>query len=140
MTDNVLSMIDAHPQGVGGMDKAKLAECIQACFECAQTCTACANACLSEDMAAELTARIRTNLDCVDACVASGKILSRHRGRDEQVARVMVEACRAACRACADECAGHASMHKHCEVCAEACHRCEQACTDLLSALGGDTP
>jgi hypothetical protein len=135
MTNNVLSMIDAHPQGAVGLDKAKLAECIQACFECAQTCTACADACLNEDMAAELADCIRTNLDCVDICVAAGKILSRHRGRDGQVARTVVEACQAACSACANDCARHASMHKHCEVCAEALRRCEQACTNLLAAL-----
>lgn len=135
MTDNVLSMIYAHSQGAGGLDKAKLAECIQACFECAQTCTACAVACLSEDMAAELTACIRANLDCVDACAATGKFLSRHRSGKDPVARTVVEACRAASTSCSAECVQHASMHGRCATCAEACRRCEQACTDLLTAL-----
>jgi hypothetical protein len=34
-------MLDTYPKDLGGVDKEKLAECIQACFECAQTCTAC---------------------------------------------------------------------------------------------------
>ena len=60
---HVQSMLDAYPKDVAGIDKAKLVECIQACFDCAQTCTACADACLNEDMVAELTKCIRTNLD-----------------------------------------------------------------------------
>lgn len=140
MTTNVQSMIDARAQGAPELDKATLAECIQACFECAQTCTACADACLSEDTAAQLAACIRTSLDCVDACVATGKILSRHQGRDGQVTRAVVEACRAACTACADECAGRGSMHQHCQACADASRRCEQACNHLLAALGQVTP
>ena len=109
----VQSMLDANPHGPGSLDKAKLVECIQACFECAQTCTACA-----------------------DVCVAVGKILSRHPDHNADMTRAVLEACRTACRACADECGRHASMHRHCGECAEACRRCEQACADLLASMG----
>ena len=68
MTHHVTSMLDTYPKDLGGVDKEKLAECIEACFECAQTCTACADACLSEDVVAELTKCIRTDLDCADIC------------------------------------------------------------------------
>ena len=129
-------MSHAHPEGLGSIDKAKLAECIQACFECAQTCSACADACLSEEMAAQLTKCIRTNLDCVDMCVATGKILSRDAGQHPDITHAVLRACRTVCKACADECGQHASMRRHCEMCAEACRRCEQACTDLLASLG----
>lgn len=132
----VQSMLDANPHGPGSLDKAKLVECIQACFECAQTCTACADACLSEEMVAELTSCIRTNLDCVDVCVATGKILSRHPDHNADMTRAVLEACRTASRACADECGQHASMHRHCGECAEACRRCEQACAGLLASMG----
>lgn len=67
-------MLEAYPKDLGNIDKEKLAECIAACFECAQICTACADACLSEDMVAELTKCIRTDLDCAD-------IRRRHRER-----------------------------------------------------------
>lgn len=60
----VEQMLDTYPKDLGGIDRAKLTECIQACFECAQTCTACADACLSEDKVADLTQCIRANLDC----------------------------------------------------------------------------
>lgn len=133
---HVQSMLDAYPKGLADIDKPNLANCIQSCFECAQTCTACADACLSEDMVAELTKCIRTNLDCADLCVVAGSILSRHTGDDPEINRAVLEACRTACRACAEECGRHSSMHEHCRLCAEACRRCEQACAELLTSLG----
>lgn len=128
-------MLDAHPGGLGGVDKDKLAECIAACFECAQVCTACADACLSEDMVAELVTCIRTDLDCADICTATGKALSRRTGPDTEMARALLEACATACRVCGDECAQHADMHEHCRICADACRRCEEACRALIAAL-----
>ena len=124
---HVQSMLDAYPKDLGSIDKAKLVECIKACFDCAQTCTACADACLSEDMVAELTKCIRTSLDCVDICAAAGKILSRRAGFDATITRAVLEACHTACKARAEEVGKHASMHRHCDVCVEACRRCEQA-------------
>jgi hypothetical protein len=109
----------------------------QAGFECAQRCTACAEACLSEDMVAGLTDCIRTSLDCVDVCVITGKILSRHGSYDTDLTRAVMETCRTACKVCADECGRRASMHRHCHLCADACRRCEQACADLLLGLRG---
>ncbi|MFF0942817.1 four-helix bundle copper-binding protein [Kocuria sp. CPCC 205300] len=133
---HVTSMLETYPKDLGGVDQQKLAECISACFECAQTCTACADACLSEDMVAELTKCIRTNLDCADICATTGNVLSRHTGYDADLTRTVLQACQAACKACGDECAQHAEMHEHCRVCAAACRRCEQACADLISSLG----
>jgi hypothetical protein len=132
---HIRAMIDAHPKGLDEFNKAKLAECISACFECAQTCTACADACLSEETVAELVTCIGTDLDCADICATTGNVLSRHAGYNGGVTRALLEACRAACKACAEECDKHADMHDHCQVCAEACRRCEQACADLLTSL-----
>lgn len=129
-------MLQTYPKDLGGIDQDKLRACIEACFECAQACTACADACLSEDMVAELTTCIRTNLDCADQCDTTGRVLSRHTGYDANLTRAVLQACAAACKACGDECAAHAEMHEHCRVCAEACRRCEQACQDLLASLG----
>ncbi len=91
--------------------------------------------CLSEDMVADLSTCIRTNLDCADVCDATGRVLSRHTGYDPDVTRAVLQACAAACNACGEECEGHASMHQHCRVCAESCRRCEQACRDLIGSL-----
>ena len=38
-------MLDAYPADLGGVDRARLAACIEACVDCAQACTACADAC-----------------------------------------------------------------------------------------------
>ncbi len=129
-------MLEAYPKDVGGLDRRTLQECIEACYQCAQACTACAHACLSEDMVADLTKCIRSNLDCADICDATGRVLSRHTGYDADLTRVLLEACVAACRACGDECASHAEMHDHCRICAESCRRCEQACRNLMGAQG----
>jgi hypothetical protein len=136
MTDPVQGMLETYPKDLGGIDREKLAECIEACFTCAQTCTACADACLSEDMVADLTTCIRTNLDCADICSATGNVLSRHTGYDANITQKVLEACRTVCGSCADECGQHAEMHEHCRICAEACRRCERACAELLGVLG----
>lgn len=129
-------MLDAYPADLGGVDKDRLSACIEACVEGAQACTACADACLSEDMVAELTTCIRTDLDCADVCEVTGRVLSRHTGYDANLTRAVLEACAAACKACGDECESHASMHEHCRVCAQACRRCEQACRGLITSMG----
>ena len=129
------AMLDTYPADLGGVDTTALAACIDACVDCAQACTACADACLSEDMVAELTKCIRTNLDCADICDATGRVLSRHTGYDANLTRAVLQTCAQACQSCGNECAEHTQM-RHCQVCAEACRRCEQACRQLLDALG----
>src|SRR4249920_2387378 len=132
----VLEMLESYPKYLGGFDRAKLAECIEACFECAQVCTACADACLAEDMVSELVHCIRTDLDCAQICATTGSVLSRHTGSDASLTEALLEACRVACRICGNDCASHADMHEHCRICAETCRRCEVACAALLSDLG----
>jgi hypothetical protein len=129
-------MLDAYPADLGGIDKARLADCIEACVNCAQTCTACADACLSEEMVDQLRKCIRTNLDCADICHTTGQILSRHTGYDANLTRAVLQACITACRTCGDECTLHAEMHEHCRICADACRTCADACSQLLDALG----
>ena len=86
---HVTAMLDAYPKDLGNIDRQKLADCIHACFACGETCTACADACLSEDMVAELTKCIRTNLDCADICTTTGAVLSRHTGYDANITRAI---------------------------------------------------
>lgn len=131
----VSEMLNAYPKDLGDVDKGKLSACIEACLACSQACTACADACLGEDMVPAMTTCIRANLDCSDVCTATLNVLSRHTGYDANVTRSVLDACRTACKACGDECKKHTAMD-HCRVCGESCRRCEQACTDLLSALG----
>lgn len=131
-----MRMIEAHPAALAGIDTDRLAECIAACFECTQICTGCADACLAEDTVAELTTRIRTDLDCADLCVTTGRVLTRRTGADARVTGAALDACATACEVCADECDRHARVHEHCRICAEVCRRCSHACRDLLGSLG----
>ena len=92
--------------------------------------------CLSEDMVAELTKCIRTNLDCADICTTTGAVLP---GTPAMRPTSPVPSWRSAVspvQAAGTECEAHADMHEHCRICAEACRRCEAACVDLLGSLG----
>jgi hypothetical protein len=129
-----MPMLETYPKSIN-LDRAGLARAIDTLIACGQACTACADACLSEDMVAELTTCIRTDLDCADICAATARVLSRHTGYDATISRTLLTACAAACKSCGDECARHAEMHEHCRICAEACRACEQACRDLLASM-----
>ncbi|MEU2661366.1 four-helix bundle copper-binding protein [Micromonospora sp. DT46] len=134
MPSTTMPMLETYPKSIN-LDRAKLAAVVEALNTCAQACTACADACLSEDMVAELTKCVRTNLDCADICTTTARVLSRHTGYDANITRTLLEACATACKSCGDECAGHAGMHEHCRICAEACRACERACRDLLATM-----
>jgi hypothetical protein len=127
-------MIGTHPD-VGGKPGDSLIRCIEECFSCAQTCTSCADACLAEPMVDQLRQCIRLDLDCVDVCAATGNVASRRTGSNEEVVRVILQACAAACRACGEECRRHAEQHEHCRICADECRRCEQACQEAMQSV-----
>ena len=135
MTSTTMPMMETHPSDIS-VDHQRLGAAIEALIACADSCTACADACLSEEMVADLTTCIRTNMDCADICTTTSRVLTRHTGYNPDIARALLQACVVACTACAEECGSHASMHEHCRICAEACRRCEQACNDLLSEIG----
>jgi hypothetical protein len=134
MTVTTMPMLETYPKSIN-LDRNSLAAAIDQLIACSQACTACADACLSEDMVADLTKCIRTNLDCADICATTARVLSRHTGYDANISRSMLEACAMVCKSCGDECARHADMHEHCRVCAEACRACERACRDLLATM-----
>jgi hypothetical protein len=134
MLSTISPMIEAYPAQIN-LDRARLADTIDALMACSEACTACADACLSEPMVAELVTCIRTNLDCADICATTARVLSRHTGYDANLSRALLEACATACRSCGDECASHAEMHEHCRICAQACRSCERACRDLLARM-----
>jgi len=134
MTATTMPMLETYPAEIN-LDRAKLAGAIDALIACSEACTACADACLSEEMVAELTKCIRTDLDCADICATTARVLSRHTGYDADISRSLLEACATACKACGDECQQHADMHEHCRICAGACRACETACRDLLATM-----
>ena len=128
-------MLETSP-GSFNLDAGLLAGTIEALSECANTVTQCADACLSEENVADLAKCIRLNLDCADICLAGGRVLSRQTEYDANVTRTVIEACAAVCKGCGDECENHSEHMAHCRTCAESCRRSEQACRELLSAIG----
>jgi hypothetical protein len=132
----VREIINTHSDVKGSTNDA-LIRCIEECYACAQACTSCADACLAEDMVQQLRQCIRLNLDCADVCAATGTLATRRAGSNEQVIRLMLQACEAACRLCGEECERHAGHHEHCRICAEACRRCQQACQEALRSMPG---
>jgi len=131
---SVQEILRSHPRPLTA-DAAVLARCIDECAACAATCTICADASLGEDDVRELERCLRLCLDCSDACIHAGRVLSRQTDADAHIQVTALEACLATCSACADECERHAHHHEHCRLCAEECRRCERACQELLAAL-----
>lgn len=131
---HVKEMLENHPQAIAN---ETLGRCVTASAICAQSCTSCADACLGEESVAELVSCIRVNLDCVDVCEATARVLSRQTNFEPDLARPLLDACAQACRSCAQECEWHAEHMKleHCRICADACRRCERACEEMLSAI-----
>ena len=126
-------MLSKHPDPSDLLDE--VVALVNSAFACEQCCTSCADACLAEDSDMDLTACIRTNLDCADVCATTGRVLSRQTRPTDAILRAQLQACVAACDACADECEGHADMHEHCRVCMECCRECADACRALLDAM-----
>jgi hypothetical protein len=133
---SIEEILKTHPRPLIA-DSAVLASCIDECGACNATCTVCSDASLAEDDVAELVRCIRLCLDCADACVDAGRILSRQTDPDAPTQLTALEACLTVCRACAEECDRHARHHEHCRLCAEECRRFEKACGEVLSAPGG---
>ncbi len=98
MTFHEIINLHPHPSDV---DRNLLLRCIEECLDCAASCTACADACLGESELAELRGCVRLNLDCADACEATGRIVTRQTSPDLRLIKATVEACAVACLACA---------------------------------------
>jgi hypothetical protein len=131
----VREIVEVHPQQ-SKIDPEVLLRCVNACFECAGTCVSCADASLGEKDRDELVRCIRLSLDCADVCEATGRVVTRLTEPDLHLIASTVEACAVACRVCREECERHAEHHEHCRRSAAVCLVCEQACTDLLAAIG----
>jgi len=129
-------MLDTYPRDFN-VDAHQLAATIDMLLDCANTCTQCADSCLSEQDVTALAKCIRLDLDCADVCATVSRVVSRQTEYDANVTRPLLAACMSVCRSCADECERHGEHMAHCRICAEVCRRCEQACSELLAAMGG---
>ena len=117
-----MSAIDLGPflRGAGTANHA----CLEACVECLVACEMCSDACLSEEKVTMLTACVRLDRDCADACASAIRVMAR----GGPLVKEICAACASACDACAAECEKHAQHHDHCRLCAEACRKCAAEC------------
>ena len=99
---------------------------IQTLAYCAASCQHCSDQCLNEEDIAMMTACIRLDRDCAEACLVALNFIARQSDSADQA----VSFCAALCRQCAEECATHEAQH--CKDCAEACRSCAQACEQYL--------
>lgn len=104
-------------------------DCIEACVVCLVACEMCADACLNEQDVKMMTACIRLDRDCADACIAAIRAMSR----GGPLAAELCRACATACNACAEECERHRGQMDHCRLCAEACRRCADECRKMAA-------
>lgn len=131
----VREILETHPRPTG-LDLGVLVRCIEACHDCEAACTSCADADLAEPDVQGMIRCIRLCLDCADVCDTTARVVTRQTEADLGLIRSVVEACVAACVVCREECEKHAAHHEHCRICAEVCRRCEDACNELLAAVG----
>lgn len=130
----VRAMLRSHPEKPSHAEA--LSACIDACAACQETCLSCADACLSEPTVSKLVTCVRLNLDCATICAATGSVIARaNKAGHRQLIEAQLTTCIAFCRACAAECERHATMHKHCELCAKTCLDCAEVCSELLSSM-----
>src|SRR5260370_17881152 len=93
-------IINLHPNP-SDLNHVLLLRYIEECLDCAASCTACADACLGESDLLELNRCVRLNLDCADACEATGRIVTRQPSPDLRLIRPLAETSAVPCLASA---------------------------------------
>jgi hypothetical protein len=131
----IREILGTHPRPTG-LDLDVVARCIEACYDCEAACASCADADLAEPDVQEMVRCIRLCLDCADVCETTGRVVTRQSEADLGLVRSVVGACVVACVVCREECEKHAAHHEHCRICVEVCRRCEDACNELIAAVG----
>lgn len=128
-------MLRSHPRA-DPQRSVDYAEALKALSTCAEICATCADACLAEpEHLDQLRRCITTNLDCVDICTTTARVLTRQTEAPHELVQAQLHACILACQLCADECEAHSEMHDHCRICAETCRYCQERCNFLLGEI-----
>ena len=117
--------------GMTGMDRAAMQECIEACSMVGMAATMCADSDTGADMA-------RCSSMCAnmaDVATTTMRMMMRPAGYDMTSMRAMTTACIEMGRACSAECSAHAEMDEHCRMCAKACDAMVAACERMLGSM-----
>ena len=109
--------------------------CIAACDALVAVSEDCADACLRIDGNGDVTRCFLADLDCIEVCSSTSRLLSWHARRDGPTTVALLETCREAARASMLACEYMAGLHPGWATCTMACRRVDDACERLLAVL-----
>ncbi|TFC18967.1 four-helix bundle copper-binding protein [Cryobacterium algoritolerans] len=116
--------------------EAGIAQCVTACDALVTVSEDCADACLATEGNGEVTACFLADLDCVEICTTTTRVLSWHTRNDGPTAVAILETCREACMASTAACERMMALHPSWRTCSMACRQVSDSCTRLLALLG----
>ncbi|MCY7286865.1 MAG: four-helix bundle copper-binding protein [Cryobacterium sp.] len=112
-----------------------ITRCVAACDALVVVSEDCADACLRLEGNGDVTRCFLADLDCIEVCASTSRLLSWHAGSDGATTIAMLETCREAARASLQACEQMADLHPDWHTCSMACRRVDEACTRLLAIL-----
>jgi hypothetical protein len=115
--------------------RAGIDRCVEACEALIRVSEDCADACLAIDGDGDVTACFLADLDCIEVCSTTSKMLSWHARSDGPTTVALLETCREACAASTAACERMAELHPSWQTCSMACRRLNDSCTRLLAVL-----
>ncbi|TFD95237.1 four-helix bundle copper-binding protein [Cryobacterium lactosi] len=113
-------------------------DCIAACTELERISEDCAAACLRLDGDDDVTDCFLADLDCVEVCAATNRLLGWRSRTDGPTTQAMLQACREAASVSIAACERMLRDRPDWHSCVPAAHRAFAACTALLAAYEPD--
>ena len=113
---------------------AEVQDCIDACADLERVSEDCAEACLRLGGDGEVTECFLADLDCVEVCAATNRLLGWRSRSDGPTTQAMLQACQKAATASIAACERMQLSRPDWNSCAPAAHRAVSACTALLAA------
>ena len=114
---------------------ARTAACVAACDALIVASEDCADACLAQSGDGDVTACFLADLDCIEICTTTSRVLSWHTRTDGPTAASMLDTCMEASRASSAACELMLPNRPDRTSCAAECRRVTDACAELLALL-----
>jgi len=115
--------------------RSEVIRCVAACEALVAVSEDCADACLRINGNGDVTRCFLADLDCIEVCSSTSRLLSWHIRRDGPTTVALLETCREAARASTLACEYLARLHAGWQTCTMACRRVDDACERLLTVL-----
>ena len=112
-----------------------ISRCVAACEALVTVSEDCADACLRIEGNGEVTRCFLADLDCIEVCSSTSRLLSWHTRSDGPTTAALLETCQEAARASMAACEYLADLRPGWQTCSMACRRVDEACARLLAVL-----